>query len=152
MLDAHDIIDGDIESSLETLAKEYNKHDGGYAHLFLRANIDGASADATMKVSLAVLERVYQSLQDQTQRDDYTEEQLDPEKHLFVIDAFEMPRWHWSGERGTFERFVHIVVLVDTPTPESQVSAVAIYIWKCGFQSIGYPRQTAHNPTMRSTK
>jgi DNA polymerase epsilon subunit 2 len=57
-----------------------------------------------MKVSIEVLQRVYESLQDQGQRTDTEKEAIDPENHLFVIDAFEMPLWHWSPERGTFEK------------------------------------------------
>jgi len=60
-----------------------------------------------MKVSLDVLQRVYESLQDQGNRSNETEkESIDPESHLFFIDAFDMPLWHWSQERGTFEKCV----------------------------------------------
>ncbi len=31
---------------------------------------------------------------------------LDPEHHLFIIDAFEMPSWYYSAERKAFERYV----------------------------------------------
>jgi DNA polymerase epsilon subunit 2 len=58
-----------------------------------------------MKVSVDVLQRVYESLQDQGQRTDVEKEIIDPENHLFVIDAFEMPLWHWTPERGTFEKY-----------------------------------------------
>ncbi|KAJ6515789.1 DNA polymerase alpha/epsilon subunit B-domain-containing protein [Mycena sanguinolenta] len=87
ILDNHEIEDADVESSIETIAREYNKQD-----------------DALMKVSIDVLQRVYESLQDQGQRSDPEKEAIDPESHLFVIDAFEMPLWHWSSERGTFEK------------------------------------------------
>ncbi|KAJ7283546.1 DNA polymerase alpha/epsilon subunit B-domain-containing protein [Mycena rebaudengoi] len=87
ILDNHEIEDADVESSIETIAREYNKQD-----------------DALMKVSIEVLQRVYESLQDQGQRADTEKEAIDPENHLFVIDAFEMPLWHWSPERGTFEK------------------------------------------------
>ncbi|TFK43454.1 epsilon DNA polymerase [Crucibulum laeve] len=89
ILDQHEITDEEIESSLETLAKEYNKQD-----------------DATMKVSLEVLQRVYESLQDQGQHSAVEKDSIDPDSHLFFIDAFEMPRWQWSQERGTFERII----------------------------------------------
>ncbi|KAJ7276499.1 epsilon DNA polymerase [Mycena haematopus] len=88
ILDSHEIEDADVESSIETIAREYNKQD-----------------DALMKVSIDVLQRVYESLQDQGQRSDPEKEAIDPESHLFVIDAFEMPLWHWSPERGSFEKF-----------------------------------------------
>ncbi|KAF8195788.1 DNA polymerase alpha/epsilon subunit B-domain-containing protein [Mycena galopus ATCC 62051] len=87
ILDSHEIEDADVESSIETIAREYNKQD-----------------DALMKVSIDVLQRVYESLQDQGQRSDPEKEAIDPESHLFVIDAFEMPLWHWAPERGTFEK------------------------------------------------
>ncbi|KAH9938205.1 DNA polymerase epsilon subunit B [Fomitopsis serialis] len=45
--------------------------------------------DAQMKVSLDVLQRA---------------EAVDPDSHLHFIDAFDMPLWHWSHERSTFER------------------------------------------------
>ncbi|KAJ7068371.1 DNA polymerase alpha/epsilon subunit B-domain-containing protein [Mycena amicta] len=87
ILDTHEIEDNDVESSIDTLAREYNKQD-----------------DALMKVSVEVLQRVYESLQDQGQRPGAEKEALDPDAHLFVVDAFEMPLWHWSPERGTFEK------------------------------------------------
>ena len=62
------------------------------------------SIDASMKVSVELLQRVYNALQEDGQRSDGEAEVVDPESHLFVIDAFEMPRWHWSIERGTFEK------------------------------------------------
>ncbi|KAF9057656.1 epsilon DNA polymerase [Panaeolus papilionaceus] len=105
ILDEHEIADEDIESSLETLAKEYNKQD-----------------DATMKVSVEVLNRVYESLQDQGERTQVEKEVIEPENHLFIIDAFEMPRWTWSPERGTFEKSQTPSTL--SGTPESRSTAV----------------------------
>lgn len=61
-------------------------------------------ADAAMKVSLSILQRVYEALQDQESGDRTETELLDPESHIYVVDAFEMPTWNWSHERGTFER------------------------------------------------
>ena len=63
-------------------------------------------ADATMKVSVQVLSRVYEALQDQGERTQVEKEIIDPENHLFFIDAYDMPRWTWSQERGTFEKCV----------------------------------------------
>jgi DNA polymerase epsilon subunit 2 len=62
--------------------------------------------DATMKVSVDVLQRVYEALQDQGERTQIEKELIDPENHLHFIDAFEMPRWTWSHERGTFEKYI----------------------------------------------
>ncbi len=60
-----------------------------------------------MKVSEDVLTRVYVALQDQGERKQEEKEVIDPEKHLFFIDAFDMPRWIWSPERITFEKCVY---------------------------------------------
>jgi hypothetical protein len=65
-------------------------------------------ADATMKVSPDILRRVYDALQDQGNAGE-AEELLDPDSHLYFVDAFEMPLWHWSQERGTFEKCVRII-------------------------------------------
>ncbi|KAJ3512535.1 hypothetical protein NLJ89_g3461 [Agrocybe chaxingu] len=105
ILDANEIDDADVESSIEMLAKEYNKQD-----------------DATMKVSKEVLQRVYESLQDQGERTQVEKEIIDPENHLFIIDAFEMPRWTWSQERGTFEK--SSVPLTTSGSPESRVTSI----------------------------
>ncbi|KAF8974466.1 DNA polymerase epsilon, subunit B [Flammula alnicola] len=105
ILDQHEIEDADVESSLETLAKEYNKQD-----------------DAIMKVSVDVLKRVYESLQDQGERTQVEKELIDPENHLFFIDAFEMPRWTWSQERGTFEKSP--APLTSSGSPESRVISI----------------------------
>ncbi|KAG6336845.1 hypothetical protein ID866_2241 [Astraeus odoratus] len=93
VLDRHKIEDADVEFSIETIAKEYNKQD-----------------DAAMKVSLDILQRVYDALQDQASGDAAETELLDPDSHLYTIDAFEMPLWNWSHERGTFERSASLVL------------------------------------------
>jgi len=108
ILESHDIADNDVESSVETIAREYNKQDGD---AFVRVNhveADKFEIDAAMKVSLDILRRVYDTLQDQGNVGE-TEELLDPESHLYFVDAFEMPSWHWSQERGTFEKCVRIL-------------------------------------------
>jgi DNA polymerase epsilon subunit 2 len=61
--------------------------------------------DAVMKVSVDVLHRVYDLLQNLSDNANPAEHDfLDPESHLSVIDAFGMPLWHWSAERSTFEQ------------------------------------------------
>ena len=65
-----------------------------------------------MKVSVEVLQRVYESFQDESEHAE--KEFIDPENHLFVINAFEMPRWTWSQERGTFERYICVYMTVAT--------------------------------------
>ena len=65
--------------------------------------------DASMKVSLPILERVYNLLQEQEERaanDEDIDLLLEPDDHLYFVDAFDMPPWHWSVERGTFEKCV----------------------------------------------
>ncbi|KAF9534221.1 epsilon DNA polymerase [Crepidotus variabilis] len=95
----------EIDSGLEALAKEYNKQD-----------------DATMKVSPDVLRRVYESLKDEGGRTQEEKELIDPENHLFFIDAFEMPRWIWSSERGTFEKA--FTSLTFAGSPESRTASI----------------------------
>ncbi|KAL6309658.1 epsilon DNA polymerase [Sparassis latifolia] len=88
LLDRHEIPDEDVEFSIEWIAKEYNKQD-----------------DAQMKVSLEVLQRVYEAFQSSGDSQDQTDHELvDPESHLAFVDAFDMPLWHWSPERNAFER------------------------------------------------
>jgi DNA polymerase epsilon subunit 2 len=66
-----------------------------------------AIIDAEPKVLPHILKRVYQALQDQgTRPNEHHKENLDPNSHLYFIDAFEMPLWHWSQERATFEKLV----------------------------------------------
>ncbi|KAF7433025.1 DNA-directed DNA polymerase epsilon, subunit B [Pleurotus ostreatus] len=106
ILDHHEIADEDVESSVETLAAEYNKQE-----------------DATMKVAVDVLRRVYQALQDsEGTSTDAEKDVIDPESHLFVINAYEMPAWRWSTERGTFERVT--TPLTTSGSAESRVLAV----------------------------
>ncbi|KAF7968423.1 hypothetical protein HWV62_30579 [Athelia sp. TMB] len=88
ILNQCEIPDDEVEQTIEALATEYNKQD-----------------DAAMKVSVDILQRVYEALQDQGERvNEGSKEAIDPDSHLQIVDAFEMPLWHWSGERGTFEK------------------------------------------------
>lgn len=73
-----------------------------------------------MKVSVEVLKRVYESLQDQGERTQVEKEVIDPENHLFFIDAFEMPRWTWSQERSTFEKCVILYAVIYLETQSVQ--------------------------------
>lgn len=60
-----------------------------------------------MKVSLPVLQRVYAGLQEKEDREANDEDDLlNIEDHLFFIDSYEMPAWHWSQSRSTFEKCV----------------------------------------------
>jgi len=110
ILDENEIEVAELESSLEALAKEYNKQDGILFPSTFCINVDmQILTDAIMKVSVEVLKRVYEALQDQGERTQIKKELIDAEKHLFFIDAFDMPRWTWSPERGTFEKFVNFI-------------------------------------------
>jgi DNA polymerase epsilon subunit 2 len=109
ILKEHDICDEDVEMSMELLAKEYNKRDGASVGvssvLRAHARLFFFRQDATMKVSVEILNRVYQTLQSSgDQRTRKEDEYLDPEDHLHFLDAFEMPLWHWSPERESFEK------------------------------------------------
>jgi DNA polymerase epsilon subunit 2 len=111
ILEEHEISEDDLESSIETLARDYNKQDGKARHGYLQSkpikiNWTSDYIDATMKVSVEVLRRVYAKLQDQDDDDEMHKDGLNPESHLFFVDAHEMPKWHWSNERGAFERYV----------------------------------------------
>ena len=57
-----------------------------------------------MKVSLDVLQRVYETFQNGDDDGEQGHTQLDPDSWFHVIDAFDMPLWNWSTERSTFER------------------------------------------------
>ncbi|KAN0115600.1 DNA polymerase alpha/epsilon subunit B domain containing protein [Russula decolorans] len=106
VLKEHDISDEDVEMSIELIAKEYNKQD-----------------DATMKVSVEILNRVYQTLQSSgDQRTRKEDGYLDPEDHLHFVDAFEMPLWHWSPERGSFDKARHQSSVLGTA--ESRILAI----------------------------
>ncbi|KZT20388.1 DNA polymerase epsilon subunit B [Neolentinus lepideus HHB14362 ss-1] len=106
ILDAHDILDEQVEDSIDLIAKEYNKQD-----------------DAVMKVSPGVLQRVYEFLQGGTSSGSQIKEDiLDPNGHLWFINAFDMPLWHWSPERGTFEKATE--PLTTAGSADSRIMAV----------------------------
>ncbi|RDB22824.1 DNA polymerase epsilon subunit B [Hypsizygus marmoreus] len=105
ILDHHEIADEDIESTIEIIALEYSKQE-----------------DVDMKVSVEVLKRVYDAIQGQDQRVNVEKELIDPESHLFVINAFEMPLWHWSQESGTFTKVT--TPLTISGSPESRILAM----------------------------
>lgn len=91
--------------SIELIAKEYNKQDGLYPLIYSLREHSFYSQDATMKVSHQILNRVYQNLQTSgDQRGQKEDAYLDPEDHLHFVNAYEMPLWHWSPERGSFEK------------------------------------------------
>ena len=67
---------------------------------------DQCKSDANMKVAFHILKRVYDNLQNAgengTQKEDVS---IHPDSHLFFVNAFEMPAWHWSQEKGAFEQW-----------------------------------------------
>jgi len=71
----------------------------------LHLDLNPLLSDAVMKVSVAVLQRVYQLLQgSSTAASSIEQDILDVDAHIFVVDAFEIPQWNWSSERTTFEQ------------------------------------------------
>jgi hypothetical protein len=58
-------------------------------------------------VTKKLLAKVYETLQGsgEERSQNTLGDELDPEHHLFFIDAFDMPSWHYSAERQTFEKF-----------------------------------------------
>ncbi|KAF8528943.1 epsilon DNA polymerase [Hysterangium stoloniferum] len=108
VLERHNIEDEEVASSVEHLAREYNRQD-----------------DAEMVVRLDVLQRVYDTMQNSQRNDDddgYRHNRFDLESQLFFIDAFDMPMWHWSAERSTFEKVSRKLSI--SGSPESRVLAV----------------------------
>ncbi|KAG6857081.1 hypothetical protein H0H87_009642 [Tephrocybe sp. NHM501043] len=105
ILDENEIDDEELESTIELLALEYSKQD-----------------DVNMKVDLNILERVYQGMRNQTEQADEEKELLDPESHLYIISAFDMPLWHWSLETGTFTKASGPLSV--SGTPESRILAI----------------------------
>ncbi|OCH92936.1 hypothetical protein OBBRIDRAFT_802282 [Obba rivulosa] len=80
LLNVHEVADESVEHSIEWIAKEYNRQDD-------------------------ILQRVYETFQGSgDSHGSAGQDILDPESHLFFIDAYDMPLWHWSNERSTFER------------------------------------------------
>ena len=62
--------------------------------------------DASMKVTLPILQRVYLNLQERNEKRETGEDDiLDPEDHILFISAYDMPLWHWSSTRSTFEKY-----------------------------------------------
>ncbi|KAG6854822.1 hypothetical protein C0991_012012 [Blastosporella zonata] len=105
ILDENDIADEELESTIELLALEYSKQE-----------------DVNMKVDLNILERVYQGMRNQTEQADEEKELLDPENHLYIINAFDMPLWHWSPETGTFTKAPGSLTI--SGSPESRILAI----------------------------
>jgi DNA polymerase epsilon subunit 2 len=99
--------DEQTQYAIELLAKEYNLQEGVLHPIKKYALYTNITPDATMKVSLSILHRVYQSLQEKNERKENGEQEfLDPEEHLFFIDSYDMPLYRWSQTRSTFEKYV----------------------------------------------
>jgi DNA polymerase epsilon subunit 2 len=75
------------------------------------SDIDG-STDCSTIVTKQLLQRVYESVVEKSTvavpGSSQGEQHWDPDHHLFFINAFDMPRWHYSQERKVFERLVHL--------------------------------------------
>lgn len=86
-----------------------------------------------MKVSVDVLRRVYEGLKDQGDHTQVQRENIVPESHLFMVDAYDMPRWVWSQERGTFERYLKLTPRMgECVLTFAQDHIPVDYLWLCG--------------------
>lgn len=63
-----------------------------------------------MKVSIQILQRVYDTFQGGGDNSRAESGFIDPDEHLRFINAHDMPLWNWSNEKGTFEKCVPSVV------------------------------------------
>ncbi|KAG5342527.1 hypothetical protein C0989_000655 [Termitomyces sp. Mn162] len=122
ILDENEIADDELETTIELLALEYSKQEGATAPSSLNQGRVQNYADVNMKVDLNILERVYQGMRNQTEQVDEEKELLDPESHLYVINAFDMPLWHWSSEAGTFTKAQGPLTV--SGTAESRILAI----------------------------
>lgn len=70
--------------------------------------------DCSTIVTRPLLVKAYESVMEKSSANNGVgeEEHIDPEHHLHFINAFEMPRWHFSHERQTFERYVRTISTV----------------------------------------
>ncbi|KAG9015440.1 DNA-directed DNA polymerase epsilon, subunit B [Tulasnella sp. JGI-2019a] len=93
ILSEHEIEDEQIQDAMEYVAKEYMKQD-----------------DCTTIVNRENLEKIYALMQlggqdaGATQNTLLDPDELDPEQHLYFVNAREMPRWLYSNERKAFEK------------------------------------------------
>jgi DNA polymerase epsilon subunit 2 len=104
-----------------------------------------------MKVTLPILQRVFEALEGTADRAVGEEENLDPDAHTFFVNAFDMPLWHWSVERSTFEKcvrpglcLVHLSEIVAT-----QGGTRAYHLRLRRIARLRHPRQTRHHPPDR---
>lgn len=99
IIDEHEIEPDQVQDAVEAIAKEYVQQD-----------------DCGTIVTKRILERVYDAMrlsgEDGSGAGTLDAESLDPDHHLFVIDAFDMPSWNYSLERKTFERYLTPCVLI----------------------------------------
>ncbi|KAG9044272.1 DNA-directed DNA polymerase epsilon, subunit B [Tulasnella sp. UAMH 9824] len=109
LLRQHDIQDDQVQDAMEYIAKEYMKQD-----------------DCTTIVSRESLEKIYTLMQLDTGNPSATQatlldtDELDPEQHLYFINAMEMPRWLYSHERRSFEKVSGQPSLGGQPTARAQ--------------------------------
>lgn len=64
--------------------------------------------DCSTIVTKQLLQRAYENVVEKSTvavpGSSQGEQHWDPDHHLFFINAFEMPRWHYSQERKVFEK------------------------------------------------
>ncbi|KAF8337053.1 epsilon DNA polymerase [Cantharellus anzutake] len=91
VLSEHEIAPDQVQDALEAIAKECQKQ-----------------GDCTTIVTRDILVRVYELMreagEDGPSVNPLDADLLDPENHLFIIDAFDMPSWYYSADRKAFER------------------------------------------------
>ena len=64
-----------------------------------------------MKVSIDILQRVYEAFQNSGDAGQGEDDFLDPDAHLYFINAYDMPAWNWSSEKGAFEKCVLVILI-----------------------------------------
>ena len=63
-----------------------------------------------MKVSIDILQRVYDTFQNGGDTGQGEDDWLDPDAHLHFVNAYDMPLCNWSPEKDAFERCVSLSV------------------------------------------
>ncbi|KAG8902425.1 DNA-directed DNA polymerase epsilon, subunit B [Tulasnella sp. 403] len=127
ILEEHEIDDDQVQGAMEYVAKEYMKQDGMHSSFGLfKINKVILLTDCTTIVTRENLEKIYALMQlggsnpNSTQNTLLDPDELDPEQHLYFINAMEMPRWLYSYERKAFEKAPNAPSLGGTPASRAQ--------------------------------
>jgi DNA polymerase epsilon subunit 2 len=112
ILAEHDIEPDQVQNALEAIAKECQKQEGELRHVSAREDpLIPWFSDCSTIITCAILQRVYDFMREAgedgtTTLNPLEADSLDPDHHLFIFDAFDMPNWQYSPERKTFERYL----------------------------------------------